>query len=142
MKRYILFISMAVLFSLFACSSQDATGPLAVDFVHDYNKGLAMAKEQGKPIMLVFEADWCGACKELKSTVFTDKSVGEVSKRLVNISVNVDQDSESPNKYGVRYIPSIFFLDPSGKNAMPYQGPRTPENLIKIMNAFGDKYPS
>ncbi|WP_051327468.1 thioredoxin family protein [Desulfatibacillum aliphaticivorans] len=142
MKRYIAILALAVLVALAACTEKADVGPLSIDFVHDYQKGLSMAKEQGKPIMLVFEADWCGACQELKSTVFTDKSVGEASKRLINISVNVDKDKESPNQYQVRYIPAVFFLDPSGANVMPYQGPRTPEHFIKMMNAFGDRFSS
>ena len=142
MKRFAVILAAAALAGLYACSGQNSSGPLTIDFVHDYQRGLAMAREQGKPVMLVFEADWCGACKELKGTVFTDKSVGEASKKLINISVNVDKDKKTPNQYKVRYIPSVFFLDPSGANAMPYQGPRTPEQFVKMMNAFGNRYSS
>lgn len=147
MKRYIIILVLSALAGLAACSDQKSAeqappAPLAIDFVHDYKQGMAMAKEQGKPIMLVFEADWCGACQELKKNVFADKSVGEASKRLVNISVNVDKDKESPGEYKVRYIPAVFFLNPSGSSAMPYQGPQTPEHFIKMMNAFGDRFSS
>ncbi|MBI9077825.1 MAG: thioredoxin family protein [Desulfatibacillum sp.] len=142
MKRYVVILILVALAGLASCKDQKAAGPLAVNFVHDYAQGLALAKEQGKPIMLVFEADWCPSCQDLKANVFTDKNVGEASNRLVNIAINVDKDRESPGIYQVRYIPAIFFLDPSAGNVMPYQGERTPESFIKIMNSFGDKYPS
>ncbi len=143
MKRFLLVLSLIILAGLTACGGEEATtGPLKITFIHDYEKGLALAKEKNMPIMLIFEADWCGACKELKKDVFTDKKVGEASQKLVCIAINVDKDNKTASQYKVRYIPSIFFMDPTGTQSMPYNGPRTPEAFINIMNGFGKKFTS
>jgi thiol:disulfide interchange protein len=81
-----------------------------------YADGLAEAKKEKKPVLLIFYTDWCPHCTKY-SGVFHDPKVVEASKSFVMVRVNGDQDKELSQKYAVdgAYIPRTFFLSPEGK---------------------------
>jgi thiol:disulfide interchange protein DsbD len=111
-----------------------------IQWVSDLNEGLRLAKENGKPAMLYFTADWCGPCVELKKHVFSDRKVAEASRRLVNIYVDVDRNHTALAEYRVRGIPAIFFLSPGGEIVGRYLGDRTPSSFVKQMNAVASQH--
>lgn len=89
------------------------------------DEGLAEAKAQGRPLMLVVHASWCGQCKALKP-VFSESRLRELSEQFV--MVNVDQD-ETPAAHGYApdgsYIPRVLFIDPAtGSADESLQNPR------------------
>lgn len=75
-------------------------------------EGLAEAKADHRPLMLVVHASWCSRCKELKPK-FTEPRIAELSESFV--MVNADQDL-SPEVLGYgpdgQYLPRVLFLDP------------------------------
>lgn len=80
-----------------------------------YEEGLKEAKEQKRPVCLVFYTDWCPHCTKY-SGVFHDPRVVEKSKGFVMIRMNKDQNAELSKKYAPdgEYIPRTFFLSPDG----------------------------
>jgi thiol:disulfide interchange protein len=54
-----------------------------VAWVRDPQFGLARAKVEGRPAMLFFAADFCGMCKQLGATAFSDDKVVAAAQRLV-----------------------------------------------------------
>jgi protein-disulfide reductase (glutathione) len=89
------------------------------------DEGLAEAKAEGRPLMLVVHASWCGRCQELKPA-FTQARLAELSEQFV--MVNADQD-QVPAVLGYApdgsYIPRVLFLDPTtGSADEELQNPR------------------
>lgn len=82
---------------------------------------------QNKPILLDFYADWCGPCQSLLPRV--EKLSKEYIGKVEIQKVNVEQNRELAAKYGVRSIPSLFFI----KNAEIEDklNGLVPENLIR-----------
>lgn len=59
-----------------------------------------------KPVMVDFYADWCGPCK-LAAPILDELS--ETEKDAVTIvKMNVDENQETPRKFGVMSIPTII----------------------------------
>lgn len=118
--------------SLFAYNSRSGEKTIGkISFCTDYDQGLDQAFASGKPIMLVFSASWCGACKVMKREVFSNDAVADASKQLVNIYVDVDKaDRELISDYKIKYIPSIFFLDHRGETIIQVADRRSPDDFI------------
>jgi len=77
--------------------------------------GTKEATAQKKPMMVDFYADWCSWCKKLDEETYTDATVIEKAKSFVCVKVNADEDKANGSKYKVEGLPTILFLDASGK---------------------------
>jgi thiol-disulfide isomerase/thioredoxin len=76
-----------------------------------YEAGVARAKAEGKPICLVFYADWCPACKTYIH-VFEDPRIVARANDFVMIHVNTDEREDLDKKYRVdgSYTPRTYFF--------------------------------
>jgi protein-disulfide reductase (glutathione) len=90
-----------------------------------YEAGLAAAKAQKKPILLVLYTDWCPHCTSY-SAVFHDDKVVEKAKSFVMIRLNKDQNAEISKKYAPdgEYIPRTYFLSAEGVPDYGIHAPR------------------
>lgn len=61
------------------------------------------------PVLVDFWAEWCGPCKMLMPTV--EAVAQEFAGRIKVVKVNVDENSETPAKYGVRGIPNLILFN-------------------------------
>ena len=90
-----------------------------------YQKGLALAKEQNKPVCLIFYTEWCPHCSAF-SSVFHDGKVVEQAKRFVMIRLDRDKNLDLSKQYALdgEYIPRTYFLSPKGKVDPSIHAPR------------------
>ena len=83
MKKLNCFSVAAVL--VFACAVA-----ARAEWQTDYDKALAAAKEQGRPVFINFTgSDWCGPCIEMDKRVFSEKAfLDYADKHLVLVEVD------------------------------------------------------
>lgn len=62
--------------------------------------------ETGKTV-IKFYADWCGPCKVLGPVY---EAVSEEIEGITFLEVNIDENREVTNEFGVKNIPSIFLV--------------------------------
>lgn len=83
-------------------------------------------------VLVDFWAEWCGPCKQIGPVL--DEIGKEMEGKLTIAKVNIDQNPESPQKYGVRGIPTlILFKD--GKPVATKVGSMPKGQLVEWLNS-------
>ena len=62
----------------------------------------------GKPVVIDFWAEWCGPCRMVGPVV--EELAKEYEGRVHIGKMNVDDNVETPETYGIRNIPTILFF--------------------------------
>ena len=62
----------------------------------------------GKPVVVDFWAEWCGPCRMVGPIV--EELAKEFDGQVVVGKMDVDENVETPNEYGIRNIPTILFF--------------------------------
>ena len=61
-----------------------------------------------KHVIVDFWAEWCGPCKQIGPIL---EQISDEKKNTINIlKLNIDENPETPQKYGVRGIPTLMLF--------------------------------
>lgn len=142
-KLFVILLAVGALSSAFVSKDQQ-TAKSSVKMVQDgiqFDKmsledAMALAKKSGKIIFIDAYTDWCGPCKKMASSTFTDENVAKVfNSKFVNIKIEMEKSADGPTvakMYGVRAYPTLLFIDSDGKLKKSVIGFQTAEQLLAI----------
>jgi thiol:disulfide interchange protein len=84
-------------------------------FKGTWAEALAEAEKENKLIFLDAYASWCGPCKRMAATTFTEKEVGDFfNENFINFKMDMEKHAEGrrlSQKFHLTAYPSLYFLD-------------------------------
>ncbi len=127
-----LYLKISILLLLFLCNKSISQG---IKFINasSWNSVLIQAKNTRKPIFVDVSTSWCGPCKQMEKSVFTQSEVGSYYNEHF-ISVKLDAEVgwgitfSANNK--VSSYPSFIYFSPDGDILLASSGSQLPNSFI------------
>ena len=85
----------------------------ATEAVITLGQGEAIDTESGKPVVIDFNATWCGPCR--KFTPIFEEVAAKYADRVIFYSVDVDIHPDLAAQYEAKSIPQVTYIAADGK---------------------------
>jgi thioredoxin 1 len=99
--------------------------------VSDSEFNETVVKDSG-PVLVDYWAEWCGPCKMLSPLL--DAIVEEYAGKLTVVKINIDDNPQTPQHYGVRGIPTLMMFK-DGEVEATKVGALTKSELVKFIDS-------
>lgn len=87
--------------------------------------------KSGKPVLADFYAIWCSPCRMLAPTI--EEIHSEYSNCFETVKINVDENPELTERYGISGIPALLFFK-DGREVFRMSGVQTKERIISAIS--------
>ena len=104
--------------------------------VGSFEEAQKLALGTNKIIVVDFWATWCGPCIRMDFNTWNDERVKSAMNDFIFVKIDIDKNRELANKYNVKSIPNIFFLDGNGFSIHNILGYKTPNEIIKYLENY------
>jgi thioredoxin 1 len=84
-----------------------------------------------KPVLLDFWAEWCSPCKMIAPLL--DEAAVEYADRLSVVKINIDQNPNTPQKFGIRSIPTLMIFKDGAPQAQKL-GAMSKSQLVEFLD--------
>lgn len=103
-----------------ATANGQACTPIA--WMRDPAAARALARREGRPLLMDFGGTWCGACEELAHVTFRAPEVACAAEQRRFVMVKIYDDEEPPpdleqleRQFNIRSKPTVIVIDPGGR---------------------------
>lgn len=104
----------------------DANDASSEKWLDSFDDAKRMSIKKNIPIILHFEAVWCGACRQMDSAVLGQPDVMKhLGTTVIGVRIDADRDPELIAKYAISSLPTEVVIGSDGLELARYAGSAT-----------------
>ena len=82
---------------------------MAENILHTSDEGFNTdVLQSDKPVLVDYWAEWCGPCKMIAPIL--EEVASEYGEKIKVCKMNIDENQETPPRYGIRGIPTLILF--------------------------------
>ena len=82
---------------------------MAENILHTSDEGFDTdVLQSDKPVLVDYWAEWCGPCKMIAPIL--EEVASEYGEKIKVCKMNIDDNQETPPRYGIRGIPTLILF--------------------------------
>ena len=122
---------------LAACFFAVASSLVAAPFSDlSFEAASKQAAQTGKIVLVDFYTTWCGPCKMLDKTTWTDAAVIQLlEQKTVALRLDAEKEAALSKRYKIAAYPSVLLLKPDGTEIDRLVGYKEPKAFMEDFNA-------
>ena len=104
----------------------DANDASSGKWLVSFDEAKKLSIEKNIPIVLHFEAVWCGACRTMDSAVLSQQEViSHLGRTVIGVRIDADREPGLIAKYGISSLPTEVVIGSDGVELARYTGSAT-----------------
>lgn len=122
-------------------TTEDGEPAKLLTWSDDEEKATKLAKDESRPLMVDFTADWCAACKKLSKKTFAHPEVRQKTGHFVAVKIDATDDEDPKvaalmEKYKVVGLPTVVIYDSKGGEAKRINDFVPPEDFLAAVEGI------
>ena len=111
-----------------------------IEWMTDYAEARETAETSGKPLLVDFGADWCGACNEIEHEALADPRVVAEAQRFVPVRIDLSRNEAErwdllKNEYDQMGLPFLAMHGPDGEVDHRITGLVTADEFLEMLRS-------
>lgn len=103
----------------------------------DFEAARQLAAQQHVPLIVHFEATWCGPCRQMNASVLNQPDVLSLLRmNVVGVRIDADESPQLVSRFSVASLPTEIVLSPDGQEIARHVGMATLEAWVARTGAL------
>lgn len=87
------------------------------EWLTSYTNVLQAAKQEQKPVLVQFTAEWCHYCKQMEKSTLQEQAAIAAMQPYLLLRLDYDKETALVRHFGIQGVPAFIVLDQSGDEA-------------------------
>ncbi len=101
----------------------------------NYEKAVALAQKDAKPVLMMYHASWCPECSYMKEVIFKDPKLSAyMQSHFELVALDISKD-KLPKGYSYKGVPTFYIISPDKRLLKKIEGASSAQAFLQKLES-------